>query len=192
MDNDEFWQLIDSARAATTPAVPFERALVDVLAARPEAEILRFGVCFARLRDALYRRDIWAAAYLIGGGCSDDSFMDFRAGVIAEGRAWYEKVLAGPDVIAEHPAAAGENRFDAEDVFFNEDVNYAASCAFERRTGDRDAFHRAYELHLADQGIDRIKEFAERNAGMGESFDFDDDAEMQRRLPRLAALYLVD
>ncbi|MEU1251459.1 DUF4240 domain-containing protein [Micromonospora arida] len=40
--------------------------------------------------------DVWAAAYLIGGGCSDDSFIDFRAGVIALGREWYERVLASP------------------------------------------------------------------------------------------------
>jgi len=191
MDNDEFWQLIDSARATATPAVPFERALVDVLAERPEPELLRYQACFDRLHGALYRWDVWAAAYLIGGGCSDDAFMDFRAGVISEGRAWYEKVLAGPDAIAEHPAAAGEDPFDAEEVFFNEDVNYAAPDAFERRTGDRDAFHSAYERHRAEQGIPLVGQ-VERETDMGESFDFDDDAEMQRRLPRLAAVYLLD
>ena len=34
--------------------------------------------------------------YLIGGGCSDDAFTDFRAGIIAQGRDWYEKVAASP------------------------------------------------------------------------------------------------
>lgn len=37
------------------------------------------------MHGALYRRDLWAAAYIIGGGCSDDSFIDFRAGLIAQG-----------------------------------------------------------------------------------------------------------
>ena len=36
----------------------------------------------------LYRWDMWAAAYLIGGGCSDDGFIDFRAGLIAQGLDW--------------------------------------------------------------------------------------------------------
>ncbi|MFD6293827.1 DUF4240 domain-containing protein [Streptomyces sp. NPDC060235] len=45
-----------------------------------------------------------AAAYLIGGGCSNDSFMDFRAGLIALGRDWYEKATADPDSLADHPA----------------------------------------------------------------------------------------
>ncbi|WP_035859296.1 DUF4240 domain-containing protein [Kitasatospora cheerisanensis] len=189
MDNDEFWQLIDAARAATTPALPVEEALVDVLAGLPEPEIFRFEDCFMRLHGALYRWDVWAAAYLIGGGCSDDSFMDFRAGVIAEGRAWYEKVLASPDALAEHPAAAGEDPFEAEGLFFNEAVNYVAPHAFERRTGDREAFYPAYDLYRAEQGVESP---ADPEAGMGEEFDFDDDEEMERRLPRLAALYLVD
>ncbi|MFD8597808.1 DUF4240 domain-containing protein [Kitasatospora sp. NPDC059646] len=189
MDNDEFWQLIDTARAAATPGLPVEQALVDVLAGLPEQEIFRFEDRFVRLHDALYRWDVWAAAYLIGGGCSDDSFMDFRAGVISEGRTWYEKVLAEPDAIAEHPAAAGEDPFDAEGVFFNEAVNYAAAHAFERRTGDRSAFYPAYDLHRTEQGLERP---ADPEAGMGEEFDFDDDAEMERRLPRLAARYLLD
>ncbi|MFE6038244.1 DUF4240 domain-containing protein [Streptomyces sp. NPDC056452] len=40
----------------------------------------------------------------MGGGCSDDSFTDFRAGLIGLGREWYERAAACPDVLAEHPA----------------------------------------------------------------------------------------
>ncbi|MGA5421130.1 DUF4240 domain-containing protein [Streptomyces lavendulocolor] len=46
---------------------------------------------------------MWAAAYLIGGGCSDDSLMGFRAGVIGLGRVWFEWVAADPDGLAAHP-----------------------------------------------------------------------------------------
>jgi hypothetical protein len=41
--------------------------------------------------------------YLIGGGCSDDGFIDFRAGLIAQGRDWYERAAASPDDLADHP-----------------------------------------------------------------------------------------
>ena len=37
---------------------------------------------------------MWAAAYLTGGACSDDAFIDFRAGIIAQGHGWHEKVAA--------------------------------------------------------------------------------------------------
>ncbi|RKE17703.1 DUF4240 domain-containing protein [Streptomyces sp. TLI_171] len=188
MDIDEFWQLIDAARAAARPGTPFDRALVELLAARPEAEILAYEACFDRLHGDLYRWDVWAAAYLIGGGCSDDSFMDFRAGVIAEGRGWYEQVLAAPDALAGHPLAVGEDPEEAEELFY-EEVNYTAAEAFGLRTGDEDRFHEEYRRHRAEHGIDGTPPADE---DMGEDFDFDDDAEMHRRLPRLAAIYLTD
>jgi hypothetical protein len=47
--------------------------------------VLDFQECFDEVDTIIYRWDVWAAAYLIGGGCSDDSFTDFRAGVIALG-----------------------------------------------------------------------------------------------------------
>ncbi|MEU9193200.1 DUF4240 domain-containing protein [Streptomyces hundungensis] len=31
--------------------------------------------------DAVYRWDVWVAAYFIGGGGSDDRFTDFTAGL---------------------------------------------------------------------------------------------------------------
>ncbi|MFH9352577.1 DUF4240 domain-containing protein [Kitasatospora sp. NPDC017646] len=50
------------------------------------------------------RWDVWAAAHLIGGGCSDDSFVGFRAGLIAFGRDWYERAADAPESLAEHPS----------------------------------------------------------------------------------------
>ena len=60
-------------------------ALTDHLATLTEQDILEYYECFEKMHGALYRRDLWAAAYLIGGGCSDDSFIDFRAGLILQG-----------------------------------------------------------------------------------------------------------
>ena len=60
-------------------------ALTDHLATLTEQDILEYYECFEKMHGALYRCDLWAAAYLIGGGCSDDSFIDFRAGLIAQG-----------------------------------------------------------------------------------------------------------
>lgn len=45
--------------------------------------ILEYAERFDELHDALYRWDVLAAAYLIAGGCPDDSFIDLRAGVRA-------------------------------------------------------------------------------------------------------------
>ncbi|MGC4750480.1 DUF4240 domain-containing protein [Micromonospora sp. DT201] len=160
-------------------------ALVTRLAATSPEGILEFQEVFDQLHGALYRWDVWAPAYLIGGGCSDDSFPDFRAGVIALGREWYERVLASPDGLANHPvvrqAAAGQD----DGALFAESVNYVASGAYEQVTGEDHAFYEAMKArqHVAG-GIDEAAE------PMGEDFDFDDDDEMRRRLPRLAELFL--
>ncbi|MFH8443276.1 DUF4240 domain-containing protein [Streptomyces sp. NPDC018026] len=53
------------------------------------------------MRDGVYRWDVWAAAYLIGGGCPDDRFSDFTAGLVALGRDWYEQTATCPDALAE-------------------------------------------------------------------------------------------
>ena len=86
MDIGTFWEIIETARASAAPGRPVHRCLARHLAALTEQEILEYQERFDEVHGALYRWDVWAAAYLIGGGCSDDSFIDFRAGLIAPGR----------------------------------------------------------------------------------------------------------
>jgi hypothetical protein len=71
---------------------------------------------------------------------------------------------------------AGAGHPLADNPLFYEEVNYAASCAFERVSGDEDAFWDA----LKERGPRVFVELT------GEDFDFDDDQEMRRRLPRLS------
>ncbi|MEU6676300.1 DUF4240 domain-containing protein [Streptomyces sp. NPDC046925] len=185
MDTDTFWDIIEAARSgATDSGELFDEVLVEQLAKKPRQEILEYAQRFDELHDALYRWDVWAAAYLIGGGCSDDSFMDFRAGVIALGRQWYERVAADPDSLAGHPDVVDAAEEPGDEVLFREAVNYAAAEAFEWTTGDADAFHEAR------RGVHRADPESGTEADMGEDFDFDDDSEMSRRLPRLAGLFL--
>lgn len=188
MHTSEFWTIIESARSAAGPDKPFHEALVDELTTHSEEAIFRYQERFDDVHDAVYRWDVWAAAYLIGGGCSDDSFIDFRAGLIALGRDWYEKAAACPDNLAEHPAViAAVGATDYEAIFY-EDVNYAADGAFECVTGGDKDFDTAWTQYAASRECCSGHE----SGDMGEDFDFDDSAEMHRRLPRLAALYLRD
>ncbi|WP_329177437.1 DUF4240 domain-containing protein [Streptomyces sp. NBC_01477] len=194
METDDFWHLIETARSrSSTEGGAFDQALVDLLAARSTREVLAYQERFDEVHGALYRWDVWAAAYLIGGGCSDDSFTDFRAGVIAEGRTWYERVAAAPDSLAGHPLVAAAARAGEDYVLFYELVNYAAAEAYERLTGDEDDFHEAWDQYNREA---RPRETAATDIGagmdMGDDFDFHDAGQMHRRLPRLAALYLPD
>ncbi|MGW0602377.1 hypothetical protein [Streptomyces sp. NPDC002640] len=67
-------------------------------------------------------------------------------------------------------------------------MNYIASGAYKRITGDEDAFYDAWRDFEAAARPDTER----GEADMGEDFDFDDDQEMTRRLPRLAALFIVN
>jgi hypothetical protein len=82
-----------------------------------------------------------------------------------------------------HPEVAAVVSRPWDNPLFYEEVNYAASYAFERVTGDDDAFHDALDLR-APRGRAPVD--------MGEDFDFDDEQEMRRRLPRLADICLGD
>ncbi|WP_251091399.1 DUF4240 domain-containing protein [Streptomyces sp. Caat 7-52] len=190
MNIEDFWTIIetcrtDAASASGDPDQAFVSALVDRLAATSKQTILEYQQCFDQLHAAIYRWDMWAAGYLIGGGCSDDAFMDFRAGLITQGRDWYDRAATAPDVLAQHPdviAAAAEG---CDEALFNETVNYAASYAYERINGDEDdsTFYDDYEQFCGSRTD-------HEPADMGESFDFDDASEMHARLPRLAQLFL--
>ncbi|MBS2546655.1 DUF4240 domain-containing protein [Catenulispora sp. NL8] len=189
MNTTDFWSLIDGARSDADATAndrydAFASVLVDRLAATSNQTIFEFRQIFEQLHSAVYRWDMWAAAYLIGGGCSDDAFMDFRAGLIAQGQDWYERAAASPDALANHPdviVAAADGLVEA---LFNEPVNYAASYAYERINGDEDhcSFYDDYDQFLGSQ--------PERGpSDMGEGFDFDDNAEMHARLSNLARLF---
>ncbi|MFC8430377.1 DUF4240 domain-containing protein [Streptomyces sp. NPDC057253] len=187
MNEDRFWTIIESARTSSAASgSPFDESLVDHLCGCPSQEILEYAERFDEVHDALYRWDVWAAAYLIGGGCSDDSFMDFRAGVIASGRDWYERTVLDPDSLAEHPDVVEAASAESDEALFYEVVNYAASKAFERLTGSADAFDVAWAGYRPVEGPGGDA------TDMGEDFDFDDPDQMHRRLPRLARLCLTE
>lgn len=80
-----------------------------------------------------------------------------------------------PDSLADHPALAGARHPRCDNPLFYEEVNYAASAAFQPLSGDEQVFWDA----LAARGP------RDCLAELGEDFDFDDDQEMRRRLPRL-------
>jgi hypothetical protein len=184
METDEFWTIIETARAATDK--PFDEALTDVLAELPLERILDYDERFGAVHESVYRWDVWAAAYLIGGGCSDDGFIDFRAGLISLGREWFERVAAAPDSLADHPLVDSSGSVDdLEEVLLQEDANYAALRAYDRVTGVKDSYYEAQEARAAS----RTKR-EDVGPDMGEKWDFEDDGEMRRRLPRLAALCL--
>jgi hypothetical protein len=156
MTRDDFWVLIEKANAD-------EAAMERALAVLEPHEIESFQSHFDDLFAEAYRWDLWGAAYIMEGGCSDDGFTDFRYGLIALGRMRFEKALRKPDSLVE-----------VDDMIANESFGYAARNAYEKSTG-REMPYPAASSHRADPD--------------GNQWDFDDEDANRRRLPRLTDKY---
>ncbi len=156
MDTVQFWSIIEKVKDSEEPEEVIKSQLYDLT---PE-EIVSYQKHFDVFFENAYRWDLWGAAYIIGGGSSDDGFMDFRYGLISKGKEVYETSLNNPDNLAD---------FDFEDDISNEQFGYSALEAYEEKTGN-EMPRKAFE-----QPADPI----------GEEWDFDDEAENKKRLPRL-------
>jgi hypothetical protein len=62
------------------------RSLLKDPASRPAEEIVAAQQVLWDLMAESYTNPLWAAAYVINGGCSDDGFDYFRGWLIAQGR----------------------------------------------------------------------------------------------------------
>jgi hypothetical protein len=102
MDTSHFWNLIEKSREASQGDPDDQLAQLETLLGELEPEqLVEFDRLFSKYHNEAYTWPLWGAAYIIGGGCSDDGFMDFRGWLIARGQQVYEAALASPDSLAE-------------------------------------------------------------------------------------------
>lgn len=172
MDDDRFWQLIDQSGPSAGGSVEDQTGnLTTTLAGLPAQEIAAFDVAFAAHRDGLYSWDLWGAAYLLMGGCSDDCFSDFRSWVVAQGQDYFEAVRSDPQALAD-----GRLK-DASQVAEAELLSYAAMDAYVEATG-REIFM-DYASHPGPEMATEPK---------GQEWDEDDEDALRARYPRLSPL----
>ena len=99
MNVDQFWQVVEESRrdvSASNPDGNMDRQvarLTELLSALPPQDVADFDRHFAERFIEAYTWDLWAAAYIIEGGCSDDGFMDFRSWLISMGRTVFTESL---------------------------------------------------------------------------------------------------
>jgi hypothetical protein len=154
MNEAAVWAIIDKGKRSGEPEAVLKRQLER----RSPQEIAAFDRQFGRLVDRAFRWDLWGAAYLIEGGCSEDGFVYFLYGLIARGRQVYEAALADPDSLA------------GAKVHENEEFGGVACEVYQERT---------------DKSLRRRR--PSRSSPTGRRWDFENAAENARRLPLLAA-----
>ena len=162
MNADRFWEL--NAGLAPENA---EEQLKDRLLKLDLEEITSYQVHFDRAFASAYQWDLWAAAYIIDGGCSDDGFTDFRYGLIARGQAIFDAALADPESLVD---VADDTDAGA---IPNESVGYVAREVFESKANQE----------MPDNDISHPSDPS------GEDWDFDDEQLCKQRLPKLWAKF---
>lgn len=169
MDLDDYWDLIATARAAVG-----ESASADDVAEVVVARLVEQGASAVRDADTqfmtlaarAYGWPLWGAAYVINGGCSDDGFDYFLGWLVGQGRSVFERAVRDPDSLAEVVTTDDEGEVESEEL------QGAALSAAHRLSG-------SFETGAAY--IPRPE--------LGEGWDFEDEAEMRARYPRLAAIF---
>jgi len=126
LDALQFWALIKDANQASRGDVEAEvDLLLPKLASLPPGDILDFQRLLDEQMAESYTWDLWAAAYIINGGCSDDCFEYFRGWLIAQGELVFQAALRDPESLAD----VADPEVECERML------YVAQGAFERATG---------------------------------------------------------
>ncbi len=167
---------------------PVALALYELLSQLPAAEIAAFDNIFEEVRARADEASMANAAVLIEHGfLGDDSFDDFRAGLVALGRSTFEAALASPDSLADHPlvreiASANDPRW-----LGREDMLFVASHAYAAVTGEDEVTFYDFAEGLREASPESADEADE--AVEGDDWAITDEAEARQRLPRLAELF---
>jgi len=128
MDEAKFWSLIEAAGKSSDDPDEQLEMLVQRLTKRPTPEILEFDRILRDMVGRSYTNDLWAACYILNGGCSDDSFDYFRGWLIMQGNEVFYNALRDAESLADLDLPTDEE-FEFESLF------YAGVTAYEEKTG---------------------------------------------------------
>ncbi len=153
---ERFWAIIELAAGSTDRGNTLSKLLSELTA----SQVAAFAAHFDAAMNRAYTYDLWAAAFVLLEGCSDDAFMDFRADLILRGVQVFDRLLEEPDALAEY-----------QDIVGDETLVALAKEVYQEMTG-KDLPDRATPCS-EPQGV---------------PIDFNDNQAMRKRYPRLSAL----
>lgn len=162
MDNKIFWNLIQSTKeqaAANLDARPV--VLQRLLSQLSAVDIQAFQVRYESLLLEANHWNLWGAAYLMNGGCSDDGFRYFRDWLISEGEVTFATAIVEPESLV---TQAKREYFDLESF------GYAAMKAYASKGAGE--LERSFQLEFAPP--------------QGSEWD---ESELPALFPKLAAKY---
>jgi len=131
MDKEQFWKIIDDARATAGRWQAMYEPLLESLSKLEAPDIIRWQQIFDEYQKLSYKEKLWAAAAVMHNGCSDDSFDYFRGWLTAQGKDVFFKALADPDSLAAVEAVQAFGREKIDSNFMTPMAGYAEATRFE-------------------------------------------------------------
>lgn len=168
MDENQFWKIIQTTK--TNSSGNYEKQQSELnkeLSKLTAIEILEFDNKFRTLRGQAYTWELWAGAYIMNGGCSDDCFSDFRGWLIGQGKEAYENAMLDTEMLVEL-----KHDIDNDDW---EGLSYVPRTVYEKKTGGNEMPY-------------GIKENFDIT---GEEWE-EDDAELKAKFPKLHAKWGIE
>ena len=101
MDEQAFWYIIASCMEDGDSIDEKLASLKQLLIAMPDEDLIAFQEMIDHMMMQAYRWGLWGAAHIMMGGCSDEMFEHFRAGLIMKGKDVYEAAVVEPDTLSE-------------------------------------------------------------------------------------------
>ncbi|MGZ5789701.1 MAG: DUF4240 domain-containing protein [Burkholderiaceae bacterium] len=128
MDEIKFWEIVQLAHEQSDGVMDDKCEIITSMVSKlSKDDAIGFARIFDQMMVRAYNWQLWGAAYVINGGCGDDSFSDFCSALISRGRQAFENAIADPDSLANED-------FD-EDSWFYEGFQYAVSDGVKAAVG---------------------------------------------------------
>jgi hypothetical protein len=142
LSEDRFWEIIERSLDGTGSAgltMDWQtQSIEQELQQLSYDEFVDFLRYFRIHYGNAYRNDLWAVAYVVMGGCSDDCFMDFRTWLVTRGRSVYFAALRDPDSLCSEFDKLPDGEIPLWEYYFE--------GQFDARFGDAES-DKVYELH---------------------------------------------
>ncbi len=133
LGEDKFWGIVHKSLKNTGNQDKQEVFLIQEISKLTLKEMIGFRLRTDKLLSDSYSSELWCAAYVMRGGCSDDGFEYFRNWLISRGKDVYYSALKNLDSLI---------TIDEQQAFYDfefETFWYVALEAFKQNT-DKDLY----------------------------------------------------
>jgi hypothetical protein len=97
LEEESYWVIIENSLKKNSNQSDQELFLVNEIEKLTPKEMIGFRLRTDKLLFDSYTSDLWCAAYIMNGGCTDDGFEYFRCWLISRGKETFYKAKENPD-----------------------------------------------------------------------------------------------